>query len=640
MDQPALTAFRFIARLSLIGAFLSGASQAQSIRIDTSAAGRLQQIDGFGSGSYTSAGSEPWYQQLYFDDMGFSLLRVDLTPTFKPPYSDALYNSPALVPGPSGNYCRTYTGPADYSLLFGGASAPIAVMGPDLDQDVEYFDYTPSAGPGALAAAGVNRAPAPGDFKLVGVIWSPAPWLKVTDSMTLVGPLTFLGSDTPYGAPSGAGVPDAGTSFPLIWNGHFSGGILDPSDAGLPQLDDSGLDGGTGPTTPLTQFARGVAAFVRGYQNTYGVKLYALSLQHTLDFEEIETSCAYRSAAQYVAALKAVRAELDTAPDLAGIQLMGPEDEGLDDPYSMWQFGSGASTSAKGLQFLMAAAADPEASTALALYAINPAAVTLGSGPDASPPMWTYWTQGWDAEPGPGLPAQVNGFLTYGNPSWVTEAPLASSAWLTPDAGVPGTGAFSVAVGIQLALAAGQQSGWLFFDFADPVQASGAQLTDPAAGSGAAKYVAVKHFARYIQPGSVRVTATTDAGALLPSAFLSADGGSLTVVLVNLGSAPITAELEMPSVPPSLSSFLAVTSSESGLWQTSTSMADGGTLAVTTPGYGIVTLVGPPPADAGAPLAAPAPPQWYRVGCEAAPSDAFFLALLLPILGRRRRSSR
>jgi glucuronoarabinoxylan endo-1,4-beta-xylanase len=49
-------------------------------------------------------------------------------------------------------------------------------------------------------------------------------------------------------------------------------------------------------------------------------------------------------------------------------------------------------------------------------------------------------------------------------------------------------------------------------------------------------YYALKHFARWTDPGWVRVDATSSASSLRASAFVSPDGGSLTVVLLNIGA--------------------------------------------------------------------------------------------------------
>jgi glucuronoarabinoxylan endo-1,4-beta-xylanase len=49
-------------------------------------------------------------------------------------------------------------------------------------------------------------------------------------------------------------------------------------------------------------------------------------------------------------------------------------------------------------------------------------------------------------------------------------------------------------------------------------------------------YYALKHFARWTDPGWVRVDAASSVSAVRLSAFVSPDGGSLTLVLLNTGS--------------------------------------------------------------------------------------------------------
>ena len=63
------------------------------MRGDYSPAGQRQVIDGFGT-CIGAAGDKDWFQNAYFDDMGGSIMRMDLTPQFKSPYADHSYNSP------------------------------------------------------------------------------------------------------------------------------------------------------------------------------------------------------------------------------------------------------------------------------------------------------------------------------------------------------------------------------------------------------------------------------------------------------------------------------------------------------------------------------------------------------------------
>ena len=125
----------------MLGVMLAGGLQSslgQTVTIDTSPAGRRQAMDGFGTCLSGTEGEQAWWQNMYFNDLQASMLRVDLTPSFKSPYSDFTYNSPwfhnsPALPGPENNNVRTYTSAADYTRLFAGRHAQIAVMGPDIN---------------------------------------------------------------------------------------------------------------------------------------------------------------------------------------------------------------------------------------------------------------------------------------------------------------------------------------------------------------------------------------------------------------------------------------------------------------------------------------------------------------------------
>ncbi len=372
-----------------------------------------QTIDGFGTCIHDQDADDVWFRRLFFDDLECSILRIDLTPRFKSPYADFAYNSPWMhgspaLPGPDGNNVRTYTGPGDYVRMFGGHRAVIAVMGPDIEQNLRYFDFEHPGwkSAGQLAKLGEEKKDQLGGFKLVGSIMSPAPWLKLSSGKTIQ-------------TQRGTIFPRQGTPWPFIWAGNFAGGRLDTSGVPRPEFDDSAL-GGHGPTSALVQLARGVAAELRGLQRTYQVRFYAISLQNELNFEEFYNSCSYPRARDYVVALKAVRQELDRYPDLKDIRIMGPEDL-LGDVYGLWQVGAGANVTDKNLQYLQAVAADPKAARALAFFAIHGYASDGMTAVGAQPDQWRYWSQGWAEPPARGLPGSVAGFESYGRKSWMTE---------------------------------------------------------------------------------------------------------------------------------------------------------------------------------------------------------------------------
>jgi len=550
---------------------------AQVVSIDTSAAGRQQVIDGFGTCLSGSEATNAWWQQLYFDDLGATMLRVDLTPNFRSPYSDNAYNSPTWGnAGPDGYYARTYSNALDYKRVFLGRSAPIAVMGPNIDTNIGYFLF-PST-PGAVARAGVMRRLQLGDFKLFGSLWSPAPWAKVSSGNTYSGS-TF-------------GMPADGTPWPFIWLGNFAGGKLDVSGTALADFDDS-AQGGTGPTSALTQFARCTAAYVRGFQRAYEVQFYAISIQNELNFEEFYHSCTYPLSAQYIAALKAVRAEFDKYPDLASIKLMGPEDLLGGDAYGMWQYGAGATEVHKNLQYLQNLAADPTAASALSFFCIHGYANDGVTAAGSTPTQWNWWLDGWATSPAPGIPANVNGTAAYGKKSWMTETSGEASAWLSPATGFPSQGAWSIALKIHQALVAGQQSAWAYWQFTDGNAVGASTLTDATQRGSAAKYVAAKHFFRFIRPNAVRVGASVaNAPGLNVGAYLAPSNTALTVVLVNSDTNAATVQIQAPAIPAGLTRFQSFTSDANALWVSNSIPITGGAAVLTVPAYGICTLFG------------------------------------------------
>lgn len=580
------------ASISVVAA--TGATQ--SLAIDTSDSARGQVIDGFGTCISGGDGQLQWWQDLYFDDLQASILRWDLTPRFKAPYSDRTYNSPWFheqpgLPGPDGTNAREYTGPNDYSATWNGYSAPIAVMGPDIDGNAEFFDFEeemPKTA-GVLAQIGVQKRAELGDFKLIASLWSPAPWLKVSSGNRIGA------ASSPY--------PVEGTSWPFVWAGNFAGGRLDVSDTPLEIFDD-----GTGPTSALTQFARGFAAYLYGFQKRYDVRLYAVSIQNELNFEVFYNSCTYPLAQQYVAALKAARAELDKHPELKDIRIMGPEDLLGGNGYALWQYGGGDNVTHKNLQYLKAIAEDPEAARAIGFFNIHGYAPDGVSSAGASPQSWLWWANGWTSSPAAGLPAQVQGFKSYGKKSWMTETSGEETGWLAPSSGFPADGAFSIALKIHQALTAGEQSAWVYWQLQDSEDTVKREtLTDSKLGAQSPKYVAFKHFARTVRPNSVRVGATvTGDDHIVASAFVNDVSGALTSVLVNTSDSERTVRVQLPAYPSDIRSLMLYTSSSGALWQESSIDVDAsGTAQVVVPGYGVVSIVGDgegtgtPPSEGG-----------------------------------------
>ncbi len=541
---------------------------AATVTIDT--ATRFQVIDGFGTCLSGSEAQQAWWQQLYYDDLHASILRVDLTPNFGAPYSDFTYNSPwfhnsPALPGPDNNNVRTYTSPSDYSATWAGRSAPIAVMQADANQNLSVFDYTrtmPQTG-GVAAQAGQARAAQLGDFKLIGSIWSPPPWVKVSSGNTISGQSGIL--------------PANGTPWPFIWGGNFSGGKLDLSGTPLAVFNN---------TSALTQFARSMASYILGYQRAFNVHFYAISVQNELNFETFYNSMTYPLSQDYITALKALRAEFDKYPELQDIKIMGPEDLLGGDAYGMWEYGGPIH---KNLQIISNVQADPVAAAALDFFNIHGYANDGVSSAGSAPTEWDWWANGWDSQPAPGLPSTVQGFTAYGKKSWMTETSGEQTSWLSGGS-FPGAGGWSIALKIHQALTIGQQSAWVYWQLTDGDAVGAQTLTDATLRAESPKYVAFKHFARFIRPNAQRVAATVAGSATLnTSAYLNANG-ALVVVLVNSADAAEAVTLQLPAQFAAVASLDAYTSSAAALWQPSSVPVSGGSASFSVPGYGVTTL--------------------------------------------------
>ncbi len=187
----------------------------------------------------------------------------------------------------------------------------------------------------------------------------------------------------------------------------------------------------------------------------------------------------------------------------------------------------------------------------------------------------------------------------------MTETSGEDPAWLSPATGYPNAGAWSLALRIHQALTTGQQSAWVYWQLTDGNAVGAETLTDATRLTNSAKYIAAKHFFRYIRPGAVAVNTTvSNSTNLLASAYLDETNRTLTVVLLNTAPAALNATLNVPGTP-GVQSFRAYTSSNSNYWQSSAAAVSNGTATVAVPGYGVVTLYGVAPPALNVAMGAP-----------------------------------
>jgi len=249
---------------------------------------RAQTSTVFGTCLSGTQGEQSWWRALYFDDLQCSIVRMDLTPAFKAPFTgvNGTFNSPWYhnnpgFPGPQNQQCP---GLHECSRLFrhlqwlAGAHRR---HGPGCGSQRDEFRFQPSACSSRRCgcARGMARTNQLGDSKLIGSYWSPAPWLKISSGNK---------------SPSWGGTPMPSlhsVAFCLVRQfcrrptrhlGYRSHRVRRFVPRRCPA-----------PTSALTQFVRGAAAFVRAFQRTNNVRFYAISIQNEVNFEEFYNSCTY-----------------------------------------------------------------------------------------------------------------------------------------------------------------------------------------------------------------------------------------------------------------------------------------------------------------------------------------------------------
>lgn len=543
-----------------------------------------QIIDGFGAHQSDAAINQSWFLDLFFNDIECSIYRVDLTPRLKSPYSDLSYFSPwfmgssvksvfniedpANPNGPENNRVRTYTSPSDYMRSFGGRNAPIAVMTNNIESNINFFTYSVNTS----ISEGIRQKTKLGDFKLVGSIWSPLPWVKVSS-----------GNRYPDNWWPG---PVINSPWPFIWGGNFAGGKLDVSNTALSIFND-----GTANTSALTQFARSTAAYILGYQRFHKINFYAISIQNELNFEVFYNSMTYPLSSQYITALKLIRNEFNKHPELKDIRIMGPEDLLGGDAYGMWEYGGPVH---KNLQYLSNIAKDTAALKAIDFFCVHGYANDGVTAAGSNPQQWNWWVNGWTTSPAAGIPANVKGFSSYNKKSWMTETSGENRDWIFPKTGFPGGGGLGIGIRIHQALVNGKESAWIYWTFADSDDAGNVSdhgLTNQSAGNKSPKYVAAKHYFKYIRPESHRINITqTGNNGILASAYQHEISHSTSLVLINTTNSSQTVQVKIPNSAGQ--TFNTYSSRENNYWTAGTALFSNDMFTATLPAFSMMTITG------------------------------------------------
>ncbi|HLL87901.1 MAG TPA: hypothetical protein VK324_01225, partial [Tepidisphaeraceae bacterium] len=427
----------------------------------------FQTIDGFGAmaPSYTAERAS-----LLYGDMGASMVRIALSSRALRAPGDTQYNTPVT---------------------------PVT-LGPDLAENIAKFNFAASRVGNVLETVKASKSLATdGPVKVIASIWSPPHWMKGAEVNPWTG--AYVDRDP---------VTD-GTQhvWPLVnyYGNESSGGSLYDTPENL------------------TQFARYVAAYVKGAELATGVPIYAVNLQNEPRFHEPYDSCVYNPAL-YVKAVKAVAAEFRANGITTKIH--GPEDVGVGPTTNGWVL-------EQQFHFINAIRADPEAMAAVDVYSIHGYANDPAL-PSRSPTNWGHYWNGRGTGPG------AVGIKNDGKPSWQTETSGRPNTW---------AGAMTTALNAQDALVHGNVSAWLYWNIEDNSTSLHNGALTAKSDPTAPKYVAAKHFAKYVRPGAVRVAATpSDPAGVYVSAYVDPSAKTLTSVLFNVGDVPQTVNLSLSNL--------------------------------------------------------------------------------------------
>jgi O-glycosyl hydrolase len=513
---------------------------------------RYQTIEGWGTSMISWSVSDTPYQdpawRRAYRDLGLNILRVSI-------------DKEVLV---------------DAS---GDMAVPVP-LGPDLKANIAKMNF---ANPqtkvyGEMAVWLRENALEPDRVKISGSVWSPPHWMK--------GPTGTLQYH----------ITDPSVKKPTPW---LSEGKTGDSIGGrLLQT-----------TENRQQLGRYLAAWVKGFEQHYGVPVYAMSIQNEVSFENPFDSATYEKGPdgkgeqwwQYAAALEAVKMEFGLQKITT--QVMGPHmaqvGEKPSSPWGLWQQ----------MSYIEAVKAHPDPALLGFLYAYNSNGY-MGTSEDAVK-MWAAYYHGKRAVPADWAAwTKAPGVERDGKPIWVSEAGGDEGDWLSADGPAAGDSAITIAQKMHNALVHANASAYLYWQMSDTHEEETEEtllgkkhVANPTESK---KYSAFKHFSRYIRPGAVRIGATFDNGkssvrgkseydtynSLNVSAYLHDVDRTITLVLVNM-------KASVQSISVLLPKSLSVTSLQAHLTSSSVSFArqkdlpvSGNQVSLTIPAYSVLTLHG------------------------------------------------
>ncbi|MBI5722521.1 MAG: hypothetical protein HZA50_01075 [Planctomycetes bacterium] len=317
-------------------------------------------------------------------------------------------------------------------------------------------------------------------------------------------------------------------------------------------------------------FAKYLAAFCKGFEKTYGVPVFALSIQNELRFVEPYNSCVYKEdTSDYHDAVLAV-AKAFKKYDVK-TKLFGPEHMGSD---SKGKFFYGHN-----MKYIGQIAKDPETLDMFMAWAFH--------GYAADGMTQASSKKGWQDYYGD--------LASHKKELWMSETSGAQPEWIhqseNKSRGDRPDGALTIGLNVHDALVAGNLNAWIFWSFQDGDKLTQYNLTCKGDLT-AKKYNAAKQYFRFIRPGAVRLDASPDNYDMNVCVFLHETHKTLTVVLTNMEKEEHKVNITVPANL-KVASFKGFRTSEKENFHALEDIAiTGGKASLPVPPESIVTLVG------------------------------------------------
>jgi glucuronoarabinoxylan endo-1,4-beta-xylanase len=287
--------------------------------------------------------------------------------------------------------------------------------------------------------------------------------------------------------------------------------------------NNSEINGGALLASHYTDFANMAVHYCQAVKQQTGVDLYAFSCQNELAFSEWYVSCVY-STTQYRDLIKVV----GPAFRAAGLptKLLGAEDM-LDAIPSRGYFG--------------AINADTAARPYLGIAAVH------------------GYTDGINPVPASSSASSWRAFATIGSRMGI-------HTWMSETSGVPDTwaGAMDLASNIYMALRYANLSAWVWWHDCGAGGSTGdlESLVNASTCGHSQRSLVSKNYYKWVRPGAVRMSCAFggDSTSLFATAFSHTANRTLTIVMINQGTAAKTVSISGASCPATLELFRTSTS--------------------------------------------------------------------------------